>query len=135
MLTWVVAGAGFAGSVAAIALPSSTQTAEIAAVLSLGALALWAGHAWGLAVVVAADIVLLGKLWPLVIYGWPPSMQVQVALYTALAGALPGLWVLPRVLPATVDLLLGRTHAPRIRIPAMAAASALAIACLILPAL
>lgn len=131
----MVPGAGFAGSLAAILLPTSVEASGIAAVLALGSLALLAGHAWGLPVVVAADVVLLGKVWPLVVYQeWPPGLAVQVAACAALAGALPGLVALPRTLPGAVDLLAGRRPAPALRALAVGVSFVLAVGWLALPA-
>lgn len=109
----LMAVAGLAGALAAIALPAHAETAEIAAVLAMGALALLAGHDWGLAVVVVADVLLLGRLGPLVVHDWPPGPMLQLAVYTALAGALPGLFVLRRALPGALELVLGRACSAR----------------------
>ena len=108
-----MAGAGVAGSLAAIALPASAQVSEIAAILALGSLALLAGHQWGTIVVVAADVVLLGRVWPLVVHDWPPSPEVQIAVYAALAGTLPGIFSLRRTVPESLKLLLGREPSDR----------------------
>jgi hypothetical protein len=135
VLTWVVAGAGLAGSLAAIALPGSSNTPEIAAVLALGALALLAGHGWALPVVVTADVILLGKVWPLVVFEWPPALGVQIAAYAALLGALPGLLLLHRALPHAVDLFVGSKTSPRLRVAAMALTSVLNAVWLVQPSL
>lgn len=132
-LTRLVALSGLAGAVAAIALPGSAQAAEIASILAIGALALLAGHGWGLPVVTVVDVVLLGRLWPLVIYDWPPGPAVQVAVYTALLGALPGLFLLRRTLPRAVDLVLGARCSPRARLVGVACGAILSGLLLILP--
>lgn len=131
----MVAGAGLASSLAAIALPSSSYTAEIAATLAVGALALLAGHTWGLLVVTAADVILLGRVWPLVFYNWPPNAATQAATYTALAGALPGLFLLRRSLPQAIELLMGPGSSPRVRSAAMVCGMLLSVCWLLLPAL
>ena len=131
----MVAGAGLASSLAALALPSSGYTAEIAATLAVGALALLAGHTWGLLVVTLADVVLLGRVWPLVFYNWPPNAATQVATYTALAGALPGLLLLRRSLPQTAELLLGSESSTRVRNAATLCGLLLSVCWLLLPAL
>lgn len=118
---------------AAIALPASAQTSEIAAILTVGALALLAGHGWGLPVVTLVEVILLGRLWPLVVYDWPPALEVQIVVYTALAGALPGLFLLRRTLPRAIDLLLGTECPPRLHAAAVAVAAALSALALILP--
>lgn len=135
VLTWVVAGSGFAGSLAAIALPGSANTPEIAAILALGALALLAGHGWALPVVVTADVILLGKIWPLIVFEWPPTLGVQLAAYAALLGALPGLFLLHRALPHAVDLIVGSKPSPRLRAAAVAMTSVLNLVWLVQPSL
>ena len=129
----LVAVAGLTSAMAAIALPASAQTSEIAAILSVGALALLAGHGWGLPVVTLVEVILLGRLWPLVVYDWPPAPEIQLVVYTALAGALPGLFLLRRALPRAVDLLLGTECPPRLHAAAVALAAALSGLALILP--
>jgi hypothetical protein len=129
----LVAIAGLTSALAAIALPASAETSEIAAILAVGALALLAGHGWGLPVVTLVEVILLGRLWPLVVYDWPPAPEVQVVVYTALAGALPGLFLLRRTLPRAIDLLLGTECPPRLHTAAVALAAALSGLALILP--
>lgn len=132
-LSLLVALSGLASALAAIALPGSAQTAEIASILAIGALALLAGHGWGLPVVTVVDVVLLGRLWPLVIYDWPPGPAVQVAVYTALLGALPGLFLLRRTLPRAVELVLGVRCSPRAHLAGVACGAVLSGLWLILP--
>ena len=105
--TLAIATAGLVAALAAILMPASTQVSEIAAVLGVASLAILAGHQWGLMVLVAADVVLLGRVWPLVVHEWPPTVPAQMAAYAALAGALPGLFLLRRTVPHWLDLVLG----------------------------
>jgi hypothetical protein len=127
----IVALAGLVAALAAIALPTgSGPSPEVSAVLAVGALALLAGHAWGLLIVAAADLILVGALWPLLAFG-DPSRSVTVAAAIALAGALPGLVVFTRTLPGTVELVLG--DRPRFRAHAVAATGILAAVSLVLP--
>ncbi len=136
LLRWLVAGAGLAGALAALAQPGgSADTAEIASVLAIGALALFAGHAWGMLVVVFADVVLLGQVWPMAVYQDPPSLAAQVAAYTAVAGALPGLLLFARIVPGTVDFVLGPRSSRLLRTSAIALATAASGAWLLTPAL
>jgi hypothetical protein len=53
------------GAIAALALPGTTSpaTAE-AAMLAVGALALLAGHTWGLLVALSSHVPLVGRVWP-----------------------------------------------------------------------
>ncbi len=98
---------GLASALAAIALPSSTQTSEIAAVLLVGSLASLAGHGWGLAIVVLAELVLLGRLMPLIVYHWPPTPAVRWAATLALAGAAPSVLLIRHALADAVVLCVG----------------------------
>jgi hypothetical protein len=132
-LAHLVAISGLASALAAITLPATAQTAEIASILAMGALALLAGHDWGLPVVTLAEVVLLGRLCPVIVYDWPPTPAVQVATYTALLGALPGLVLLRRGLPHAVELLLGPRCAPRARTAGVALGAALSGLGLIAP--
>src|SRR5687768_8505984 len=60
-----------AGATAAVMVPGVSSTATAGAtLLAVGGLALLAGHTWGLLVVVPSDLVLVGRLWPvLALYG------------------------------------------------------------------
>jgi hypothetical protein len=129
----LVAISGLASAVAAIALPASAQTGEIASILAIGALALLAGHGWGLPVVTVVEVALLGRLLPLALHDWPPGPAVQLALYTALLGALPGLLLLRESLPRAVELILGPQCAPRARAAGVTIAAALSGLGLIVP--
>lgn len=115
LTTRLVASAGLAGALAAILLPASAQVSEIAAILALASLAILAGHQWGVMVLVAADVVLLGRVWPLVVYEWPPTLPVQLTAYAALAGALPGLFLLRRTVPHWLELVFGDRAGQRMR--------------------
>ncbi|WP_428261314.1 hypothetical protein [Haliangium sp.] len=128
-----LAAVALLGALAAIALPTEAKTAEIASILAIGALALLAGHDWGVPVVVLADVALLERLWPLVVYEWPPAPEVQLVTYAALASALPGLGLLRATLPGTVELICGRACSPRLRTTAVAAGSLLSVAWLLVP--
>jgi hypothetical protein len=113
-----VALAGLVAAMAAIALPTGHgPSPEVSAVLAVGALALLAGHAWGLLIVAAADLILVSSLWPMLVFESQKSTSTTTAAAIALIGALPGLIVFTRTLPGTVELVLGdgarrfRTHA------------------------
>ena len=116
-LRWAVAAAGMISALAAICTPAGApETAEIAAILAVGALAMLAGHRWGLLVVVAADVVLIGQIWPLAIYQDPPDQAALAAVYVSLAGALPGLVLLYRAIPRAIDIVLGEHGTSRVRL-------------------
>lgn len=128
----LVALAGLVGALAAIALPTgSGPPPEVAAVLAVGCLALLAGHAWGLLIVAVADLLLVAALWPLLVFHGHTT-AVTVAAVVALLGALPGVALLRRTLPGTVELVLG-TRAARFRSTAVALTSVLAAVWMILP--
>ncbi len=85
-----VAATGLLAAFAALPLPSHAHSAELAAVLAVGAIAALAGFRWGLAVVVAAEVFLVAAVWPLAILARPPSVAAQVAVSIACLGAIPG---------------------------------------------
>jgi hypothetical protein len=118
-LGWGVAGLGLCAALLAFALPLSGHDAqmvpEIASVLAVGAIALLAGHRWAVAIVVVADVLLFGAVWPLAVWARPPSAYAQVIASLALVGALPGLALLRRSLRPTVDLLVGGGRSKRFR--------------------
>jgi hypothetical protein len=106
----------------------------MASVLSMGALALLAGHTWGLLVIAAADVLLLGHVWPLLAFSGDGGTHGQLAAATALVSALPGLALLGVAMPALVDVVLDepseRVHSAGVAMCAVGAALAL-----VLPAL
>ena len=95
------------GALAAISLPSSTtEVAGIAVILAVAALAMLAGHRWSLIVIVAAQIMILGKVWPIAFHA--ASTWVLVAAIVASLCALPGLVLLRKTVPTTVELFAGK---------------------------
>jgi hypothetical protein len=133
---WVVASA-LLGAAAALCLPGPTgPAAAIAAVLAVGALALLAGHAWGLLVIVTADVLLLGHVWPTLAFSGPGALSsgATLAAATALATTLPGLTLLGVALPAMVDLVWGESSA-RSRSAGVATCALFMVLALVLPAL
>lgn len=94
------------GSVAAIALPgAASQVTGIAVILSVAALAMLAGHRWSLIIIVAAQIMMLGEVWPIAFH--PSSTWVGAAAMIATLSALPGLVLLRKTVPTTVELFAG----------------------------
>jgi hypothetical protein len=91
-----------------MAIPGyQADIAEVSAILAIGALALLAGHRWGILIVAAADLLLIGHVWPVAAFADRPEPYARIAACTAMLGALPGLLVFSRTLPHTVSLLLG----------------------------
>lgn len=102
-----VAVTSLLGSMAAISLPGSTsQIAGIAVILAVAALAMLAGHRWSLIIIVAAQIMILGKVWPIAFHAG--STLVAVAAIVATVCALPGLILLRKTVPTTVELFAGK---------------------------
>jgi hypothetical protein len=93
--------------------PSAGHATEIAAVLAVGALALLAGHRWGLLLVAIADVMLIGTVWPLLAFRVLEVGRPVIAAQIALIGALPGLLLTIRTLPTTFDLIAGPQPAQR----------------------
>ena len=118
-LGWGVAGLGLCAAMAAFALPFSGHDAqmapEIASVLAIAAIGLLAGHRWAVAIVVIADVLLFGAVWPLAVFANPPSAHAQLIATLALVGALPGLVLMRRSLRPMVDLLVGGGRSARFR--------------------
>lgn len=99
---------GLAAALAALPLPTNAHSPELAATLAIGATALLAGHRWGLAVLVVAEIFLIGAVWPLAILARPPSVAAQIAVGISVAGAVPGLRALGRAAAEVVELIGAR---------------------------
>lgn len=121
-------------AIAAFAIPGRTgNPAEIAAVLAVGAIAMMAGHGWGLLVVTSAELLLLGTIWPTLAFPPDHGSAAALATYTAVVAALPGLVLLGPTLPQIAEVLLG-ARSGRTR-PALAGVTVLAAIALVLPGL
>ncbi|RMH41859.1 MAG: hypothetical protein D6689_09950 [Deltaproteobacteria bacterium] len=126
---WVAVSA-LASAAAALALPGATgEVAGIASVVTLGGLALLAGHAWGLLVVVAAQVLLLAHVWPLVALTPPAAPVAQATAAAATVASLPAVARLGVALPGLADVLLdepsARARAVCVAMGAVGAAAAL----------
>src|SRR5690242_10585729 len=99
---------GLAAALAALPLPTHAHSPELAATLAIGSIALLAGHRWGLAVMVVAEIFLIGAVWPLAILARPPSLAAQIAVGVSVIGAVPGLLALGRAAAELVELIGAR---------------------------
>lgn len=131
---WWVPVSALLGAGAALALPGPTGPATaIAAVLVIGALALLAGHTWGLLVVATANVFLIGHVWPVLVFSGASTFG-HVAAATALVSALPGLTRLGVAMPALVDVVLDRPS-ERVRAAGVATCHVGAALALVLPAL
>jgi hypothetical protein len=138
---WWVAIPALGGASAALALPGlSPTTSAGASVLAVGALAVLAGHTWGLLVVVASHVTLVGRLWPSLAHavqgdpGAPPGGVLgEGAIAVVLVTALPALALLALLLPTIVEHVLGR-RSPRVKGLAVAGLALLGAVALVLPA-
>lgn len=128
------------GAVAALALPGVTSAVSAeAAMLAVGALALFAGHTWGLIVVVSSHVPLVGRLWPVLadVHGapngpWAGSLGPAVVA-VVIVTALPTLILAATLLPRMVEQLTPE-QSPRARSLLVAATALVLGASLVLPA-
>ena len=128
---WVALSA-LLGALAAISLPgAASQTAGMAVILAVAAIALLAGHRWSLMIIVAAQVLILGKVWPIALHG---SGMVEGAAIVATLCALPSLVLLRKTVPTIVELLVGKRSAP-VNTTAYRACSVLVGVWLLLPVL
>lgn len=125
-----------AGSAMALPGPAGDITG-FSAVLFVGAIALLAGHAWGILVVAAAEVLILGKAWPivsdLITSGGLTSHAGAAALVTTLS-ALPGLALFVVTLPFMMEVIIGEKDS-RIQRPGEVVSSLAAAAWLLQPLL
>lgn len=125
-----------AGATIAIPGPGSPMAAQ-ATVLAVGALALLAGHTWGLPVMVASHTILAGHLWPMLALGQsmpPGGTYGTAAIAIVLLTALPTLVLTAVLLPSMVRFLLDEPS-PRTHAVGTAGAALFLVAALVLPAL
>jgi hypothetical protein len=133
---WSIALPALVGACAAMVTPGAGGTTGAGATcLAVGALALLAGHTWGLLVLVPAHVVLVGRLWPAVALPAAGAAEAgsTAAIAVVLVTALPTLALSAVALPAIIaHILPDRTARGR---SFLVAAGALALAAaLIVPA-
>ncbi len=105
---------GLAAALAALPLPTHAHSPELGATLAIASIALLTGHRWGLAVLVVAEIFLIGALYPTAFLTYPPSIPALVAVFISVLGAVPGLASLGRAAAEMVELVgLRRTTRAR----------------------
>jgi|SoiMethySBSTD1v2_1073268.scaffolds.fasta_scaffold204342_3 hypothetical protein len=133
--TWISLPA-LAGACAALLVPgATTSTAAGAALLAVGAIALLAGHAWGLLVSIPSHVTLVGRVWPSLTVSSDGSPATAAAVAVVLVTALPALALTAVVLPQISRHVVGDSASPRVH-AAVVAVSALGLAAaLIVPAL
>lgn len=128
---WSIALPALAGAIAAMVTPvAGGTTGAGAACLAVGALALLAGHTWGLLVLVPAHVAIVGRLWPQI----PTLGSSEVAaVAVVLVSFLPVLALGAALLPGIIaHLLPDRT--PRTRALVVSSGALLLAAALIVPA-
>jgi hypothetical protein len=132
---WAICVTAVAGAGATMLLPAMTGTAAAgAALLAVGAIALLAGHAWGLMVSIPAHLTLVGRIWPHLPLGDAKIDAVHAAATAmVIVTALPALALAAVVLPQIARHLLPRGTARTRSLVVAGAAMALAAA-MILPA-
>lgn len=125
-----------AGACAALLVPGqASTTAAGAALLAVGAIALLAGHAWGLMISIPSHVTLVGRVWPSLAAGTPAgSSATAAAVAIVLVTALPALALTVVVLPQIATHVLGEQRRRAHGLFVAGAAVAL-IAALVLPAL
>jgi len=106
-LTGFLVALAFPAAAIALLLPGQVgELAGIASILLLGGLAAAAGHRWGLAVILFADVALAANVWPLVNAADTFGRHWTLAV-AGLGLAVPGVVLLARVLPEALGGLLG----------------------------
>ena len=134
---WAVCVTALAGAGATLLLPAMSGTAAAgAALLVVGALALLAGHAWGLMVSIPAHLTLVGRIWPqLALAGTGSKVDMVHAAASAIVivTAVPALALAAVVLPQIARHLLP-AGTRRTRSLVVAGSAAALAAALILPA-
>jgi hypothetical protein len=114
----------FLGAIAALALPGTTSpaTAE-AAMLAVGAIALLAGHTWGLLVALSSHVPLVGRVWPAITHlhvhapggagsdGAVTTGAVAVVLVTAVPVVMLSMFLFPRLVAHLMPGASPRMHA------------------------
>ncbi len=130
---WSLSVTLLAGAGAAMLLPEASGTSAAgAAVLAVGALALLAGHAWGLMVSIPSHLTLVGRLWPHLSLAHASGGTLGAAATALLiVTAIPTLALAAVALPQIVRQLLPdagrRVHAAIVGSTALALAAALIV--------
>jgi hypothetical protein len=116
LLRWRYANAVFAAlallsAAAAMAMPGPAGALTgFSSVLVVGALALLAGHAWGILVIACSELLIVGKAWPIAasaLGGHHSALADHWAAPITLLTALPGLALFVATLPYTVEVVIG----------------------------
>lgn len=132
---WSIALPAFAAAIAAMATPNAGgSTGAGATCLAVGALALLAGHTWGLLVLVPAHVAIVGRLWPTIAIGPSALPSGDVAAVTVVLVAFVPVLALGAVaLPGIIGHLLP-DRTPRARALVVSSGALLLAAALVVPA-
>jgi hypothetical protein len=131
--TKILGVAALVSALAALAIPGpSGDVTGIASVLAVGAIAVLAEHAWGLLLIGLAELLLVGKVWPVVAFGSDTDWAAATA-GLALVAALPGLVVFASTLSRSVEMILGDRGA-RLTSAGVTLSATSAVVWLLLPA-
>jgi hypothetical protein len=133
--TWVGVPA-LAGAVAALAIPGTTSAMSAeAALLAVGALALLAGHTWGLLVALSSHVPLVGRVWPSLGAAAEPGREMATgAVAVVLVTAIPVIILSTLLFPRLIAHLAPRASARTQGLLSASLAVGLAVS-LVLPAL
>jgi len=110
------------------------SSAAGAVLLAVGALALLAGHMWGLLVLVPAHVALAGRLWPQVALAGAGDAMPIAALAVVLVTMVPTVALSAVAMPGIVATLLPE-RSPRVRSLVVACGALCLAAALIVPAM
>src|SRR5688572_32611132 len=106
---WSIAVPALLASAAVMVVPGAANAAGAAgaACLALGALALLAGHTWGLLVLMPAHVALAGRFWPQVaLAGTAQEPLTVAALALVLVTMIPTVALSALAMPGIVATLL-----------------------------
>jgi hypothetical protein len=133
---WSIGLTLLAGAGATLLLPEISGTAAAgAALLAVGALALLAGHTWGLMVSIPSHLTLVGRLWPHLSLAQDADRSLHAtATALLLVTAVPALALAAVILPQIAAHLLPR-GTPRQRALVVAGSALALAAALIVPSL
>ncbi len=117
LLAWKHANVVFAflaliSAAATMAIPGPAgDLTGFASVLLVGALALLAGHAWGILVIAVAELLIVGQAWPIVstmLTSPPPHSIGSYSAVVSVVTALPGLLLFAATMPFLVEVIIGK---------------------------
>jgi hypothetical protein len=133
---WSIALPALLASAATLVIPGAGtgSTPAGAVLLAVGALALLAGHTWGLLVLVPAHIAIAGRLWPQVAIAGTGDALPIAALAIVLVTMIPTVALSAMAMPGIVATLFPE-QSPRRRSLLVAAGALCLAAALVVPAL